>query len=1294
MNIIYKRILTTTIFGMLIGLVPTRSVVTTQAFSTDLFMRSVFHSGTSNNMIELFNGTGASVNLADYHIDSHHNGLTKRTGTFRLPNVNLPNANAYLIYTNTNATGVTDAHRAYVNNFPLKVLSTDSAGYASAQGANDVFILRKGTSTELDIFGMFEYNPTSGTGWTEVGTTLKYGFVESTVTVASNFQKTLVRRPTVINPQISSYTYKTVTSIKSFQPSEWGVYPNGTLPSSVYRFNLFDNVTDVIALITAIANPVVISSGPSITSARAAYDALTASQKTMVTNYSTLTDAENAFAGFTRIAAVYDLIQALPIPVTLANETAVNEARTAFNALSESEQLQVTNANKLVEAETLINNLKVTNPIVAAIAALPTPVTLSNANEVTSIRNLYDALTLDQKALVSNYNTLTNAELLIAKINRINNVQALIAALPIPVTLANATAIAAARTAYNALIESEQADVNNLTVLVNAENHLLNLQAANQVQLRIAALSNPITLADETEVSETRQAYSALTLTQRELVTNEANLISAETVIEGLLDEIDDVIFAIQGIPDPVTILSQTQLETIRDDFDALSALQQARVTNRADLVTAETEMLAILARIQNVITLINGLVDPITLAQEQAFLTAQTAFNLLSGDEKTFVTNRQRLVLVGDTILDLNTPRYVVYYIIFNSIFTELVKSGTKVLSIPTNPTRLGFTFTGWSIEGTSTIVNLSTYIISNVTRLVAQFIINPNDNQSELIVDVVGLDDINITTIYPFADIALELKVETIPIPEANVNDLGKIETFVEDDEIFSFSNIFILDLEIEVTYTNNGQRVTETLDNLDEPIEIEIKIPTLYQDYASYQVVRVHEGVASYLDTTYEPITNTLTFETDRFSTYGVMYSNALVDDLIGLISAIPQPPTLADKSSIEAIRAAYDALTPTQQAMITNLQLLINAEAVIAQLMLDINLVIATIDDFPSLNAITLSDEAEIVAARTAYDALTPAQQALVSNYQELLDAEAKIAALKQAVIDEAAANVVIEMIDEFPALNAITLSDEAEIVAARTAYDALTPAQQALVSNYQELLDAEAKIAALKQAVIDEAAANVVIEMIDEFPALNTITLSDEAEIVAARTAYDALTPAQQALVSNYQELLDAEAKIAQLKLEISLVIDMIDDFPSLNAITLSDEAEIVAARTAYDALTPAQQALVSNYQELVAAEAKIADLKLAANVVDEMIDEFPALNAITLSDEAEIVAARTAYDGLTPAQQALVSNYQELLDAEAKIAELKAIVSPSDLFSLLPFHLLSGAIILIGFYLKKRKKAQ
>jgi hypothetical protein len=411
------------------------------------------------------------------------------------------------------------------------------------------------------------------------------------------------------------------------------------------------------------------------------------------------------------------------------------------------------------------------------------------------------------------------------------------------------------------------------------------------------------------------------------------------------------------------------------------------------------------------------------------------------------------------------------------------------------------------------------------------------------------------------------------------------------------------------------------------------------------------------------------------------------------------------TLSDEADIVAARTAYNALTPAQQALVNNYQELVDAEAKIAALKQAVidnaaaNVVIDMIDEFPVLTAITLSDEADIVAARTAYDALTPAQQALVTNYQELVDAEAKIAALKQAVIDEAAANIVVEMIADFPALINITLEDKTDIEAARTAYNALTPAQQALVNNYQELVDAEAKIAELMVVII------LVVDMIEDFSNLDEITLDDEAAIMASLEAFNALTPTEQALVSNYLELIAAQSKITSLKqavidqTEANVVIDMIDEFPVVSAITLSDETDIAAARTAYDALTPTQQALVTNYQELVSAEAKIAALKqavideAAANIVVEMIDDFPALIDITLDDETEIVAARTAYNALSSAQQALVSNYQELVAAEAKIAELKAIVTPSDLFTLLPFHLLSGTIILIGFYLKKRKKA-
>lgn len=67
------------------------------------------------------------------------------------------------------------------------------------------------------------------------------------------------------------------------------------------------------------------------------------------------------------------------------------------------------------------------------------------------------------------------------------------------------------------------------------------------------------------------------------------------------------------------------------------------------------------------------------------------------------------------------------------------------------------------------------------------------------------------------------------------------------------------------------------------------------------------------------------------------------------------------------------------------------------------------------------------------------------------------------------------------------------------------------------------------------------------------------------------------------------------------------------------------------------------------------AEAKLADLQ-AADAVEKLID---AIGTVTLDSEEAIKAARGAYDALTDAQKELVGNYQTLLDAEAKLAQLK-----------------------------------
>ena len=53
-------------------------------------------------------------------------------------------------------------------------------------------------------------------------------------------------------------------------------------------------------------------------------------------------------------------------------------------------------------------------------------------------------------------------------------------------------------------------------------------------------------------------------------------------------------------------------------------------------------------------------------------------------------------------------------------------------------------------------------------------------------------------------------------------------------------------------------------------------------------------------------------------------------------------------------------------------------------------------------------------------------------------------------------------------------------------------------------------------------------------MIQQIEAIGTVTLESEAAIEAARAAYDALTEEQQALVSNYETLTAAEQALEAL----------------------------------------------------------------------------------------------------------------------------------------------------------------
>ena len=141
--------------------------------------------------------------------------------------------------------------------------------------------------------------------------------------------------------------------------------------------------------------------------------------------------------------------------------------------------------------------------------------------------------------------------------------------------------------------------------------------------------------------------------------------------------------------------------------------------------------------------------------------------------------------------------------------------------------------------------------------------------------------------------------------------------------------------------------------------------------------------------------------------------------------------------------------------------------------------------------------------------------------------------ADLAVRAQEIADKAAAKAVDDLID---AIGDVTLTDDcqAAINAARTAYDALTDAQKALVSKLDILTDAEAKLAQLKKEAADKAAVDDVIAKID---AIGKVKLdkASKAKITAARAAYDALDDELKAQVTNYNTLLAAEKRYQQLR---------------------------------------------------------------------------------------------------------------------------------------------------------------
>lgn len=326
------------------------------------------------------------------------------------------------------------------------------------------------------------------------------------------------------------------------------------------------------------------------------------------------------------------------------------------------------------------------------------------------------------------------------------------------------------------------------------------------------------------------------------------------------------------------------------------------------------------------------------------------------------------------------------------------------------------------------------------------------------------------------------------------------------------------------------------------------------------------------------------------------YALEHFDAAVDAVMTKIAAIGTVTTESE-AAIQDARAAYGELTVRQQKQVTNYQTLVDAEAALILAKENAAVIKSVEDKIAAIGEVsyTSASKAKIDVARAAYNNLDEALRPSVSNYEVLTAAEARYAELKAAAEDAAAAEPVIAQIN---AIGKVTLESKRLIEAAEAAYAALTDSQQKLVSNYETLTAARAAYDALVQAEADnQAAAQAVM---DQIAAIGTVTLESEAAIQQARAAYDLLTPAQKALVTNLTVLTNAESTLAALKKQAAdeKAAKAVDELiAAIGEVTLEKEEQIAAARDAYNQLTSDQKRLVEKLDILTAAEAQLSVLK-------------------------------------------------------------------------------------------------
>lgn len=242
--------------------------------------------------------------------------------------------------------------------------------------------------------------------------------------------------------------------------------------------------------------------------------------------------------------------------------------------------------------------------------------------------------------------------------------------------------------------------------------------------------------------------------------------------------------------------------------------------------------------------------------------------------------------------------------------------------------------------------------------------------------------------------------------------------------------------------------------------------------------------------------------------------------------------------------------------------------------------------------------------------------------------------------------------VINAINRLPAVDEVTALNRYQAEQVRARYESLPASEQAKVSNLdvleqvESMLEESEQVAKLIESIAAIDPKQVTLEDGDKLNRLNAIYLSLSEEARAQVTNYDVLEQA----IDRFAELQEAEV-VAQLQ-------ERIDSVKAVEDLVLDDTDAVESVYRFYMDQSDAVKAQVDTTR-LMEAREYLAELKKTIDAIsDDIWNKLDPMN-ITLADKATVEDLMARYNALKPEDRKHVKYYEDVLDAQKKIAELE-----------------------------------